>query len=156
MRIEISEAIQPLNLPSVAQSLEYTCGAACFASMYQFLTGEFVDEMRFAKELDTIQMGYTLPINIVNLAKAYGFMCDMTEGADIQQLINPLSCGEVIFVTWWKEDAGHYSLVNHLECDHITLMDPWCALNTNNRLPLHEFIPHWQVRGSRMIRVALK
>ena len=144
--------LMPLALPRVAQSLDYTCGAACFASMFEYYKGYSLGEMYFAEELETIQLGYTPPINIINLAKRYGFACEMQEGASSGDLIVPLSKGEVIFITWWDEDAGHYSLVKHLDSQHITLMDPWLArLGLDNKLAINDFIPLWNCRANRII-----
>jgi predicted double-glycine peptidase len=147
---------KPLDLPMVAQSLDYTCGAACFDSMFNYFTGISLGEMHFANELETIALGYTPPIHVVNLARKYGFSCEMTENAQIINFVEPLYKGEVIFVTWWDEDAGHYSLVKHLGRHHIILMDPWLArLGLDNRLATKDFVLNWNARGSRMIRVFL-
>ncbi len=144
----------PLNLPKIAQSLDHTCGAACFDSMFKYFKGDSPGEMYFANELETIRLGYTPPIHIVNLAKKYGFICDMIEGAVISDFIEPLTKNEVIFVTWWDEDAGHYSLVKNLESDCITLMDPWLArLGLDNQMSITEFEKRWKNRGSLMIKV---
>jgi predicted double-glycine peptidase len=146
--------LTPLNLPMVAQSLDYTCGAACFDSAYQYFMGHTPGEIYFANELETLSLKFTPLMNVVNLARRYGFACEMTEGAEIADFILPLSRGDVIFVTWWDEDAGHYSLVKHLDRDYITLMDPWLArIGLDNRLTMKDFIPNWQLRGCRMIRI---
>lgn len=145
----------PLNLPRVAQSLDYTCGAACFDSMFHFYRGFSLGELRFAHELQTMALGYTPPMNIVNLARDYGFFSEMREDAQVEDFVDGLSKNEVIFVTWWDGEAGHYSLVKHLEKNHITLMDPWLAREgLDNRLLIADFIPNWVARGSRMIRAA--
>lgn len=144
----------PLALPDVAQSLDYTCGAACFDSMFKYFKGASPGEMYFAEKLETLRMGYTPPINIVNLAKTYGFFCEMLEGALITDLVESLAKRQVIFVTWWDEDAGHYSLVKQLESQHIILMDPWLArVGLENKLSINDFKLFWDARGSRMINV---
>ncbi len=146
--------VASMNLPRIAQTLDYTCGAACFESMFQYYKGFSLGEMYFANELETLKLGYTPPVNIVTLAKNHGFSCDMMEGAIIPDLIEPFTRGKVIFVTWCFENAGHYSLVKCLDREHITLMDPWCAREgMDNRLTLKEFVPYWQARGSRIIKV---
>lgn len=155
MLIDIQKTIRPLMLPNVAQSLDYTCGAACFDSMFQYFTGQSLGELYFAEKLGTIQLGYTPPTNIVTLANDYGFSSTLIENAIILDFIEPLSKSDVIFVTWWDEDAGHYSLVKYLDDEHITLMDPWLARQGfDNRLSINEFEPHWQARGSKMIQVS--
>lgn len=138
----------------VAQSLDYTCGAACFDSAFQYFKGHSPGEMYFAQELETLRLGFTPPINIVKLAKNYGFMSEMTEGATIQDFIEPLSNNEVLFITWWDEDAGHYSLVKHLDSQHITLMDPWLARDgRDNQLLIDDFSEYWSMRGNRLIKM---
>ncbi len=146
-----------IDLPRVAQTLDYTCGAACFESMYKYFKGTSFGEMHFAKDLGSLEFGFTPPINIVNLARQYGFFCEMKEGAQISDLIEALTKREVIFVTWWDEDAGHYSLVKAIENDHILLMDPWLAREgLDNRLLTDDFVPNWNARGAKMIRVSPK
>ena len=148
------EFISPLALPSVAQTLDFTCGAACFDSMFKYFTGSSPGEMHFAEELGSLALGYTPPENIVELARHYGFFCEMKVSAQISDLVAPLGRGEVVFVTWWDEDAGHYSLVKGLEREHIILMDPWLARDGwDNRLAIRDFFPNWMARGCRMIRV---
>lgn len=150
----LNEILPSLALPRVAQSLDNTCGAACFDSMFSYFRGHSPGEIHFANELDTLRLGYTPPINIVKLAKKYGFACQMTEHAVFTDLIASLIKKHVLFVTWWDEDAGHYSLVKHIDHSHITLMDPWLArLNLDNQLAINDFIVHWQARDSRIIAV---
>lgn len=145
----------PLDLPRVAQTLDYTCGAACFESMFRYFKSTSPGEMHFAKELGALTLGYTPPKNVLRLARDHGFKCEMIEGADIADLRAPLSDGHVIFVTWWDEDAGHYSLVKALDRGSVTLMDPWAAREgVDNRLALADFIPHWKARGGLAIIVS--
>jgi predicted double-glycine peptidase len=144
-----------LDLPLVAQTLDYTCGAACFDSMYRYFKNISPGEMHFAKELGALELGYTPPKNIVKLAKEYGFACELSERAQITDLVEPLAKGHAVFVTWWDEDAGHYSLVQSLDHNFITLMDPWTAREgAVNRLAIADFIPHWHQRGGLLITVA--
>ncbi len=153
-RKTIERISKPMALPIVAQTLDYTCGAACFDSMFKYFSGSSPGEMYFANELGSLALEYTPPENIVALAKQYGFVSELKEGAQISDLIEPLSNDEVIFVTWWDEDAGHYSLVRYLDADHISLMDPWTARQgLDNNIPLSNFITNWNARGSKMIRV---
>jgi hypothetical protein len=143
-----------LNLPLVPQSLDYTCGAACFESMFRYFRGASPGEMVFAQELGTMELGYTDPGRIVALANRYGFSAFMREGAGIEDLRIELRQGAVIFVTWWDEDAGHYSLVDDLTEKSIRLMDPWIAgEGVPNDLELGKFVELWRMRGSRWIRV---
>lgn len=146
---------RPLDLPLVAQTLDYTCGAACFDSMFRYFRGTSPGELHFAEELGTLREGYTPVERVVQLAQAYGFTGALREGASLSDLREAFARGEVIFVTWWDEDAGHYSLVKHLEGDHITLMDPWEArAQKDNRLPLDYFVPNWIRRQAKMIAVS--
>lgn len=145
----------PLALPQVPQTLDHTCGAACFASMYKYFKNTSLDDMHFAHELKTLELGYTLPESIVELAQHYGFSCEIKREAQVEDLLHFLSKGAVIFVTWWYEDSGHYSLVKLIDHKAITLMDPWTAREgqDQHRL-LSDFIPHWKARGSVLIAVS--
>lgn len=144
----------PLNLPLVAQSLDYTCGAACFESMFRHLRGQSFGELYFAEKLNSLKLGHTPPESIIELAKSYQFNCIMTEGSKIDDLRHAFSRREVIFITWWDEDAGHYSLIENLANESITLMDPWTAREgLINFMILEDFLPMWKIRGAKMIRV---
>jgi len=156
MPIEFSKGytINPLDLPMVAQTFDYTCGAACFESMYLYSKKKSPGELHFARELGVLDLGFTPPINIVNLAKDYGFNCMIKEGAQIEELQEQLLLGKIIFVTWWYEDSGHYSLVKHLDENSILLMDPWTAREgLDHHLKLTDFIPNWEARGALIIAV---
>lgn len=142
-------------LPLVAQSLDFTCGAACFASMFEHLRGHSPGEMAFAAELGTLEKGFTPPEDLLRLLGAYGFRAEMHEGASLEDLRAAWDAHEVVYVTWWDEDAGHYSLVMELGPDEIQLMDPWTAREGRpNRLALAQFLPNWRQRGARWIGVS--
>lgn len=152
MQNEILTQTLQLQLPRVKQALDFTCGAACFASMYQYFRGSSLGEMHFAKKLGALELGYVPPEHVVQLAKEYGFFCVMKKNAEISDLIVALNNGNVVFVTWWDEDAGHYSLVKQIDGNSIILMDPWKAREgLDNHLTLNEFIPNWEARGGVLI-----
>lgn len=144
--------MQRLNLPLVSQELPFTCGAACFASMVQFLTGVNLGELHFAKELGTLELGYTPPENYHQLVKHFGLKSDFKVGATLADLEEAFTRRRVIAVTWWDEDAGHYSLIEELNDEHVTLMDPLTAKEGKwNQLGLEFFEKCWRERGSKMI-----
>lgn len=146
-----------MDLPRTPQTLDYTCGAACFESMYRYFKGHSPGEMHFARELGTLDAGFTPTDKIVELAKHYGFDCEKRESAEVSDIENSLARKDVVFVTWWDEDAGHYSLVKSIENKQIVLMDPWEAReDLDNELSLAQFVPHWRARGSVIIRVAAR
>lgn len=146
-----------IQLPRVAQSLDYTCGAACFESMFIYLNGNSPGELFFAQQLGTLELGYTQPERICQLAVAYGFEAHLAKSAHISDIILGLEQGKILFVTWWDEDAGHYSLVKSIDQKSIVLMDPLTAREgLDNRLPTVEFESHWQKRGSILITVGKK
>lgn len=145
-----------MRLPLVSQTLDYTCGAACFESMFRFFKGTSPGEMFFADQLGTLALGYTQPERIVELALSYGFQCSLKEGATLNDLVQAVAKGEVVFVTWWDEDAGHYSLVESIDLTSIVLMDPWSARELKqNRIAIDFFLIQWKERGQKMIHVSL-
>jgi len=147
-----ADAAAPLALPIVAQSLDHTCGAACFASMYAYYRGQDLGEMFFAEALGTLSLGFTPPEAIVKLAEHYNFSASLKVAATLADLQAAFARRDVIFVTWWDEDAGHYSLVTHLGREHIVLMDPWLAREARmNHQSLADFGRNWALRGSKMI-----
>ncbi len=142
------------KLPRVAQTLDYTCGPACFESMFQFLKNESKGEMYFAKELGTLELGFTPPEAIHKLAIEYGFSAHFKRGAEQADLIEALRQNEIVFVTWWDEDAGHYSLVKQINDSKVTLMDPWQARsNQDTHMATEEFEIHWATRGRILISI---
>ncbi len=159
-----------LNLPLVPQSLDFTCGPACFSSMYKYyqrtLPGknsganggpnyEPNDEMHFAKKLGTLDLGFTPPENIISLALDCGFKAELREAGTLKDIQLHVSMGAIVFVTWWDEDAGHYSLVERLTENEIILMDPWLAREGKlNSLAHLDFVPKWEARHSRLISVS--
>ena len=143
-----------MDLPDIAQSLDFTCGAACFESMYQYFYGKPCGELYFAKQLGTMELGYTAPESIVKLARYYGLLSELKHSAELSDLVEAISRGAVVFVTWWDEDAGHYSLVKKIDEDSILLMDPWTARNlSDNCVALESFLSNWKLRGAKMISV---
>ena len=143
-----------LNLPQVSQSLDFTCGAACFACMHQYFFKESYGELYFAEKLGTLKLGYTAPESIVDLAKEYSLHSELKIGSKFDDLTHAFFRSAVVFVTWWDEDAGHYSLVKSIESKSILLMDPWSAREgKDKRLALEEFQNYWDMRGRKMISV---
>ncbi len=73
----------------------------------------------------------------------------------LKDVYSRFSQASVLFVTWWYEDSGHYSLVKHIDQNRITLMDPWEAREgKDNVLKLKDFETHWQARGGVLICVS--
>lgn len=149
-------AARGMGLPIVNQSLPFTCGAACFASMHQyFCNSTDMTERRCAEELKTFELGMTPPENIVALAQGLGFHAELLLHQPIESVKRLFKKGTVLFVTWWDEDAGHYSLVEKISDNEITLMDPLIESNYRT-LKLESFIPVWQARLARIIVVRHK
>ncbi len=140
------------SLPLRAQTLDITCGPACLDSMFHFFEGWSPGEMHFAGELKTLSLGFTPVDDVSRLARELGFLViDQKEGR-VCDLLKAFSTGAVIFVTWWDEDAGHYSLIESISLSEIILMDPWEArLGKYRHLLLEEFVPLWNQRGARSI-----
>lgn len=144
------------DLPRVAQTLDFTCGPACFDSLLQLFGMSSPGEIAVAEFLGTLELGFTPPLHIVELARLYGFDCKMHEDAPISQLKRAYASGAIVFVTWWDEDAGHYSLVKQIAKEAIVLMDPWFAREGRDKhLELNEFSLYWNQRGARLITAQL-
>ncbi|MBL7545671.1 MAG: hypothetical protein JNL11_17765 [Bdellovibrionaceae bacterium] len=144
-----------IHLPQIAQTLDFTCGAACFESMFRFFRGQSLGEIYFAKLLKTFELGYTPPENIVELAIVFGFHAYLKRGVEFYEIEKAICQNQVVFVTWWDEDAGHYSLVKDIRNDHITLMDPWLAREQkDNTLRVTDFKKYWAQRGSVIVIVS--
>lgn len=144
-----------LDLPQIKQTLDYSCGAACFESMYRlFKRGEHADDLFFASALRTLEFGHTSPERVVELALQYKFKVDFKKAATLSQLKLAFNIQSVLFVTWWYEDSGHYSLVKSIDDSHILLMDPWEARDgKDNPIALVDFEKFWTQRGAVFISV---
>lgn len=156
MRFKTSGSVDSRQLPRVAQELDHTCGAACFASMFHLLFGVEHGEMFFAEKLGALELGYTPVEHIVALAKSYHLDALLLEGQSTAELIRLASEPFVLFVTWWFDDAGHYSLVREINSatSHIILMDPWQARDGGDTaMSLEDFAPLWNQRGAKIIAV---
>jgi predicted double-glycine peptidase len=145
------------NLPLVAQESDVGCAAACFESMLRYFGICSPGEMQISHDLGTFDLGYTDPAKIVDLAQQFNLEASLLVKAQVSHLKDAMTQGSVVFVTWWDEDAGHYSLVKDLEENHITLMDPWLArYGISNRLVLDYFLENWNRRGSKILIVDRK
>lgn len=147
----------PANLPLIKQSLDITCGAACFASMYELFFGDNPGELFFAEKLRTIEQGMTPAENIAQLAESYGLQVHLKRGCKEEDLRFALADQNIVFVSWWFEDAGHYSLIRSLNADEVVLMDPWQAReNKDTKMKISIFLDLWKKRGALMIEVGFK
>ena len=156
MEYKLLKPVHVRNLPMVAQELDHTCGAACFESMFQLLFGVTQGEMFFAQELGALALGYTPIERILDLAKRYHLDASLLEGQTTTALIEHSQQDHILFVTWWFDDAGHYSLVRELDpsMGTVILMDPWQAREQMDTvMSLDEFAPLWSQRGAKILIV---
>lgn len=143
-----------MSLPLVAQTLDTTCGPACFESMVRHFFGQSPGELHFAKELGVLTLGYTPVDNVVNLARKWGLKSQLFKNSTLNELRTKCSESGIVFVTWWYEDSGHYSLIEEIRDDQIILMDPWIAREGEyHQLPITHFEPNWRARGATAIVV---
>lgn len=144
------------SLPQVAQVLDHTCGAACFDSMYQLIFGQSLGEEFFAEKLGIDTIGYAPVERVVALAREYQLNAELRQDCTVDDMIAVSQQNTVVFVTWWFDDAGHYSLIRSLENDVLTLMDPWQARDSlDTHMTLEEFVPLWNLRGAKLIVISL-
>lgn len=144
-----------MKLPLIKQNLDYTCGAVCVQSLLEFFNLPFLSEMEIAQQLGTLELGFTPPENIVLFIKKLNLEATLIKNANLQDLKLAFDDGNILFVTWWDEDAGHYSLIQNMEKEDITLMDPWLARQGLwNNMKLYDFEKHWKARGAVFIKVA--
>lgn len=145
------------KFPLMAQILDFTCGAVSLASVLRAFGHAEADEARLSAELGTLRVGFTPPENVVEVAKAYGHRAEMSTGAALEDLRRSVARPGATIITWWDEDAGHYSVVENLRDNSITLMDPWLARDgTFNEMAIETFMVHWRARGSRLIYIGFE
>jgi len=155
LKSENKVEVSAMTFPQVPQSLDFTCGAACFDSMFRYFRKDSPGEIQFAEELGTLATGYTDPVSVADLARKHGFQVVFQRNSTLKDVYSRFSQASVLFVTWWYEDSGHYSLVKHIDQNRITLMDPWEAREgKDNVLKLKDFETHWQARGGVLICVS--
>src|SRR5438128_404297 len=115
------------NHPLVAQSLDYTCGPACFGSMMRHWNGSSPSEAQLAQALGTLEKQDTTNAMVIRLAQEYGFNSSEQTQTTVEELYRYLGNGESVFVGWWDGEVEHFSLLEGLGDGKITLMDPWEA-----------------------------
>lgn len=151
--------IQPL--PRYAQKSDFTCGAVCVRSVFEYLTGIHFTEQQMGYMLGTYQRGYTDPYAIIRFFGAYGIRARLEFGKQLADLRDYMRAGESLIVSITLEGTPHYAAVTEIGPDHVTLMDPWIVREgREQKLTLEQFDRMWTInynqanlRGS-VLRVA--
>ena len=156
---KLAKLVNARDLPMLAQELDHTCGAVCFDSMFRLLFDVAHGEMFFAERLGALELGYTPIERILELARSYDLDADLFEGQSVSELEALARQDVILFVTWWFDDAGHYSLVREIDAgeETIVLMDPWQARDRRDTvMKLNDFAPLWRQRGAKILAVKIK
>lgn len=149
------------EIPISAQTTNFTCGVACFHSILQYWKIKSPGQDQLAHFLGTWVNRQTYSHDIVRGAHAFGLYAQEKAKVSIDELRYYLSKNETVIVSWFLNGIGHYSVLNGMVMNHISLMDPWYARNhpdTYNVMTLEEFLPVFSEPGrlGHIIRISAR
>jgi predicted double-glycine peptidase len=130
---DISEAEVLLNVPSIRQSTEYSCGAATFESIMAFY-GNDLSEENVMDILKTTEGG-TSPESFLKGAKKFGLKSKMEKGMSMEEIRDYLDkkIPVILAIQAWNEKKvdyakdwgdGHYVAAIGYDKDGFYFMDP--------------------------------
>jgi len=141
---DISQADVLLNVPSIRQSTEYSCGAATFSSILAFY-GHDLSEKEVMNLIGTTSGG-TNPESFLSGSKKFGLKSELIEGMTEKGIRNYLDKGipVILSIQAWgdKKDYtvdwndGHYVVAIGYDKNGFYFMDPsqlgYSYLETND------------------------
>ncbi len=148
-----------LDVPSVTQSTDYSCGAAALLSILYFYGERKLDEITLIKELKSSPETGTEIEPIVEFAKTKGLTVVHKEKGTWDELKEHLAKKQVSLVSLqaWDEtskepnyieswESGHYLVVIGMDENRIYFMDP-ASLGTRGYLEKQDFLSRWHDVG---------
>lgn len=131
-------------LPLVAQTTDFTCGAACLRSLLLHFLGAAPSEGTLAYWLHTYQNGGTLPEDILRVSRALDFKAEIAERQSLAHVLGYLRAGEGLIAAITLEGIPHWVAVRAVDEERVELMDPWVARDGRFHLmDRREFTKHW-------------
>ena len=143
-----------INLPSIRQTTDYTCGAASLLSVLNYY-GLYEDsEIDLAEELESDEDWGTDPVNIVKVAQRYGLVTHEHTRMTIESLAEFVRGGIPVIVAYqaWSEEEdhwqdcwldGHYSVVVDVDSENVYFEDPSLGAGEIGFIPAGEFLARW-------------
>jgi predicted double-glycine peptidase len=139
-----------IDLPSVRQQKNYTCGVAALKAIAK-LHGSALDEKRLAELLKSNSEDGTSPENIVRIGKLMGLRPKAKVGMSLKELIQHLEnkCPVICSMQAWgkpedypKAKSGHYVVAIGFTEDRIYFEDP-SIKGSRGYLKYQEFNERW-------------
>lgn len=143
-----------LDVPSIRQFNEYTCGPASLLAVLSYWGKYDGNEQRLAKLLGTDKENGTGPEDLVRVAQTLGleswikYSCGLEE---LKQALESQAPVIVNFQAWsdrehppWKHNwgDGHYAVLIGMDADYVYMRDP-ALFNRVGVLPIDEFVRRW-------------
>lgn len=145
----------PLNIPMVRQSYDYSCGAACVASLLYYWGVWEGREPELYEALGTTEQG-TSGSGIMEVLVSYGLEVSYESGMTIERLRELSKEGYTVILNiqawldryedildWdmiWED--GHYVVLVGLKGDLVYMMDPGVAIRYGV-MEVNEFEKRW-------------
>lgn len=131
----------------LAQTRDYTCGAAAVASVLQWF-GEHADEVMCAQAMGTNKVVGTTPEDMVRYLKHRGLKAWAHTDTPIDYILGRARAGQVTLVDW-NDYGGHWVVVAGYDplSDAIVLADPARPRSHFACHTLDRFKEHWHCDG---------
>ncbi len=130
---DVPDSTIHIDLPSVRQQTNYSCGAACLRSICQYFKVGKMPEKEFVKQLDADADGGTAPNEIVKTARNLGLMVKAQSNMSIDTLRHyikkkvPVICAIQAWGSpyyYGRRQSGHYVVAIGFDENNIYFMDP--------------------------------
>ncbi len=144
---------RPLTVPTVLQSLDYSCGRAALQSVLD-AHGVPVDNARLGAALGTDPDDGTQPEALVDAAAALGLPYEVRDGANLDDLAHAIDRGAPCICCVQRNGGGHWVVVTGVTGGTVSTMDPLDGQRTE---PAADFVARWwdTAHGVRYERWAL-
>jgi predicted double-glycine peptidase len=159
---------QALRVPSVAQTTNFSCGAASLAAVLRYWKVWDGQERDLWPALHTTEKDGTEPRPLADVARAHGLLAAYRRDVTIDELRAAVARGETVILdlqAWadkpvvWRDDwdDGHYVVLVAIDPARIYYMDP-SEDSGYGQLPISEFVERWhdaEIDGSRYQHMAI-
>lgn len=112
-----------LPLDKAIQTTDYTCGAACAASVFKYF-GIDTDEIEVAQKCGTTEEFGTFPEDLVDCIKAHGLNAHGGQ-MEMMQVINAIKDGNPVFLLVQAWGEGHWVLAVGYNNKGFIINDPY-------------------------------
>lgn len=151
-RREIPDHHIHVDLPSVHQQKNFSCGPACLRAISKFFKVGPDTEQKFIDHCNSTFRKGTHPEDLERTAKEYGLQVKAKKNMGIAELKRYLRGGVPVICVmqaWGSEKeynnstCGHYVVAIGADGDHIYFMDPLMKSGCRGHLKVSEFVDRW-------------